>query len=396
MNIGLLESVRKYRPREGRDPLEDFITEAFAWILSNHSDFSEFFIKEINKEPGMGLPAIDGKDCKWITQYYIKSCFLDMVCISNKNAIVFEHKTWSPLHDNQLEEYKKRAAEFSYKSKIVLITATQFQHDQNPDLTLYWHDVYDLIDTWKETKTDPSFIFNDFLGLLKSEGMGPLKPISHESIIYYYASTDLKKNISGIIKQVENKDWSEHIPENKKKDYKLFIENETKNVDYSNVFVYGERWGRIGLHLMDTWRPGIFVGILLDGKDHFTKPRDKEKGPDFCLIFSFDLDIQDQYPSNQHYIELVKKLSEATERSNNGWEFYNHLDDEDAADKNKWHPIHIRKPMLDVFAGTSTVEEQADKFYETANELIKMVTDEECFWKLRDEYERPASQNPTE
>ena len=46
METGLLESLRKYRPREGKDPLENFITEAFAWILNNYSDFAEFFINK--------------------------------------------------------------------------------------------------------------------------------------------------------------------------------------------------------------------------------------------------------------------------------------------------------------------------------------------------------------
>jgi hypothetical protein len=50
MATGLLESLRKYRPREGKDPLENFITEAFSWILNNHLYFSEFFLIEIMKK----------------------------------------------------------------------------------------------------------------------------------------------------------------------------------------------------------------------------------------------------------------------------------------------------------------------------------------------------------
>ena len=41
MGTGLLESLKKHR-------LENFITEAFAWILKNHSDFSKYFVDAAN------------------------------------------------------------------------------------------------------------------------------------------------------------------------------------------------------------------------------------------------------------------------------------------------------------------------------------------------------------
>lgn len=50
---------------------------------------------------------------------------------------------------------------------------------------------------------------------------------------------------------------------------------------------------------------------------------------------------------------------------------------------NKWHPIHIRKPLLDVFAGTEKYEEQEERFYEAASKLIELIAEEESFWKLR-------------
>ncbi|MEM6502043.1 MAG: hypothetical protein AAF685_09415, partial [Cyanobacteria bacterium P01_C01_bin.89] len=50
MGNGLLSSLRKYRPREGHDPLENFITEAFAWILRKHPDFSVFFFGNFRRD----------------------------------------------------------------------------------------------------------------------------------------------------------------------------------------------------------------------------------------------------------------------------------------------------------------------------------------------------------
>ena len=376
METGLLESLRKYRPRENKDPLENFITEAFAWILNNHPDFSEFFIDDISSK--MQIQGMKGKDCEWRTQYNFDGVFPDMVCRSNNTAIVFENKAWSSLHENQLKNYKDYASKNFDESKIVLITATKYQHAQNPDLALCWSDIYKLISAWLDNNSDSPFIFGDFLRLLKSEGMGPPAPISHKSILYYYASIDLKQNIGNLIKRVENEDWSKNI----KQDFKLSVVNEKRGL------AYGERWGRMGLDLLNSWTPGIFVGILLDGKDHCTKPINAAKGPDFCLILDFGSNLHSQYPSNRHYIEFVKIVSKKITDLNNGWEFYHHLDDNEVKNKNKWHPIHIRKPMLDVFVGSKTIEEQTNRFYETANQIIKIVTDEACFWFLKDEMKK--------
>lgn len=375
MHIGLLESLRKYTPKIGHDPLENFITDAFAWILNNNPEFSEFFINKILENPSMKLSEIEPKNCQWITQSNFDGVFPDMVCISNNSAIIFEHKAWIELSENQLQNYKNYANQNFEQNKIVLITATKNQHSQNPDLALCWSDIYKLIETWLDKNIDISFIFEDFLKLLKSEGMNPPAPISHVSIKYYYATSELKQNISNLIKRVEHEDWSLHI----KKDYELFVENKKGSV-------YGEGWGKIGINLLNSWTPKIFVGIVLDGNDYVTGPINPSKGPDFCLILAFDPKLYDQYRLNANYLEMVNILSTKVKNLGNGWQLYNHLEDNKIKNKNKHYPLHIRKSMLDVFVGTLTMEEQAQIFYETANNLIQIVTEEECFWKLRDDY----------
>lgn len=47
MDDSLLVRLRSYRPREGRDSLEDFVTEAFCWLLRQSEEFSKYFLKEI-------------------------------------------------------------------------------------------------------------------------------------------------------------------------------------------------------------------------------------------------------------------------------------------------------------------------------------------------------------
>ena len=395
MAIGLFEALRRYSPRENRDPLENFITEGFAWILNKYSDFGEFFLQYLEKKLDW---SIGNYKCEWLTQENFDGKFPDMVCHFNgeNKAIIFEHKTWSHLHKNQLATYKEYAKENFDDYRIVLITATPQQHEQDPDLALCWSDICNLI-----KKSDNSeLLIKDFQQLLKSVGLGPPAPISHSLTQYYYEAIDLKKNINNLItdfkkninnltervkgREDQDKEWKKMI----KKDYDLSIPIQRGKDDY---------YGRIGIELL-AWEdksghgPGnIFVGVLLDGEDHRTEPSDRVKGPDFCLIIgSFSYSLLDLYNTKEEYKKLVKELSKKVAQLNDGWKFYNHLDDHN--DPNKHHPIHIRKPMLDVFFGTKSCEDQEQRFYEVASKLIKLVAKEESFWTLRESLQKHSSQ----
>lgn len=371
MAIGLFEALSRYSPKEGQTPLENFITEGFAWILNNYPDFGEFFLQDLEeklKERGREW-SIENYGCEWRTQEDFDGKYPDMVCHFNgeNKAIIFEHKTWSRLHQNQLANYKEYAKRNFDEYRVVLITATQQQHEQDPDLPLCWSDIYNLISDW-EKRDNNELLFSDFQQLLKSEGLGPPAPISHTSIRYYYETRDLKKNINGLVERVKGR-------EEQKKEWKKMIKKDL------NISEKGHS-GRIGLELL-SWEGCIFVGVLVDGEDHKTEPIDRVKGPDFCLIISFSRSLHDFYTGEKSYKKLVEELlPKKVKLLNDGWQFYNHLDDHNAP--NKYHPIHIRKPMLDVFCGTESGEDQEERFYEAASKLIRLVAEEESFWVLRE------------
>ena len=383
MATGLFEALRRYSPREDRDPLENFITEGFAWILNNYRDFGEFFLQKLEeklKDEGKEW-SIGNYGCEWLTQENFNGKYPDMVCHFNgeNKAIVFEHKTLGrDLDKDQLANYKEYACENFDEYRIVLITATQQQHEQDPDLALCWSDIYNLISDW-ESNSEP--LIKDFQQLLKSEELGPPR------IPKYYEKIEFKKNIRALIEGVKEREEQKKVWENiiKKEDYKLSILKNWRNYDY---------FGKIGLELL-SWPdedsdfpnhgPGcIIVGILLDAKAHYTNLIDPDKGPDFCLIISFDDSLHDFYNNKvPAYKKLVEELSKKVAQLNDGWEFYDHLADSDAPRKNKTNPIYIRKPMRDVL-GTESCEDQEERFYEAASELIKLVAEEESFWELRD------------
>ncbi|MBO9702243.1 MAG: hypothetical protein J7604_18685, partial [Sporocytophaga sp.] len=94
------------------------------------------------------------------------------------------------------------------------------------------------------------------------------------------------------------------------------------------------------------------------------------------------------YPNNLLYQEFIKELEVALKEVDTGFELYNHSVDDTVEVKNCWHPIHIRKPMLEVFRGTQTAEEQDKIFIKNVMMILPMITDSVTFQKLRKEFEK--------
>ena len=103
MKNDLLTSLRKYRITHKRDSKENFITEAFAWLLKNYPNFSSYFIKDLKNRLNSTINV--SENLKWDTQKNFDGVYPDMVCEFDDNAFVFEHKAWSYLHQNQLQNY---------------------------------------------------------------------------------------------------------------------------------------------------------------------------------------------------------------------------------------------------------------------------------------------------
>ena len=140
LSQSLLVRLSTYRPREKRNPLEDFITEAFAWILNNDQKFAEYFVQKLDL-----ISTFNVSDYYFETQVSFiyedeeteeKNIFRpDMVLKSGtKDQIIFEHKTWSHLHEKQLDNYRLSSS----AQHLVLITASNYQHTQKSDNLLIW------------------------------------------------------------------------------------------------------------------------------------------------------------------------------------------------------------------------------------------------------------------
>ncbi|HHL18809.1 MAG TPA: hypothetical protein ENJ33_03660 [Thiothrix sp.] len=75
----------------------------------------------------------------------------------------------------------------------------------------------------------------------------------------------------------------------------------------------------------------------------------------------------------------------------NGWNFYHHIEDDNVEKKNYWHPIHIRKPMIDLFEGTITAEDQEKRFIEATKEIIPIIIKSKYYQNLKNDIKKPES-----
>lgn len=373
---GLLSALRKYRVRENSDPIENFVTEAFAWLLKNDADFSSFFLRSLRGCHPENADAFDSAD--WSTQCNWGGKFPDMVCELPKEdfAYVFEHKVWSLLHENQLENYRNFAKEkWKERYRMILITAHRGQHQQEPDEALCWEEVYRKIRDYLLTPAGKSSairpLIEDFLNLLRDIGLAPLGVFRREEIIGYAGDFRHRMNIL----------W-EHVAAELKRLLAPATGNETfgplaESPDF-RVEKDLDKWGRIGLSLFREWRPGLFVGSLLDPHDHGVRYSEPEKGPDVCLIVSFDESLHHLYGSKE-YASLRQSLQNAFDQGNSVWRFHDHLEDPKLEDgqKNLWHPIHIRRPLIDILSAANgeggSIQEQASEVAAAILEPIRTI-----------------------
>ena len=73
----------------------------------------------------------------------------------------------------------------------------------------------------------------------------------------------------------------------------------------------------------------------------------------------------------------MKELADKVSKHSGNWAFYNHR--AEASPFNPWHPLYLEYPMLEVFKGTETTEQQEQRFIEIAEEALVMLTSCEAF-----------------
>lgn len=353
----LLVNLRKYRPRENTDPLENFITEAFAWLLKSSDDVQKAVFNMINER--FTTPIILPKtDCQISTQENFDGKYPDMVTGWHNCTWVFEHKVWSELHENQIKNYRDYIAHNSSDHRIILITASRSQHAQQPDAALCWEDISRCLTQVAEQTTDgnTTWALNDFLKLLESEGLGVSTPINRFSIAHYLEAIKLDQQVDKLLKVAIHSPWP------------------LAKLGFTPVFKRQKVEGRVGLDFSPEfegigrkWLPGIFCGMLIDGTDHGVIDILKNQ-LHMCMVFDFNRDGQKKINNNAVYQNFKQDLSSSVKSLSHNWTVID-AETEHLARLNKWHPLMLILPMAEIFSHTSHFDEQVDVFHRMMAEI---------------------------
>ena len=209
----------------------------------------------------------------------------------------------------------------------------------------------------------------------------PLIEARHcEAFGYMHDAKEGRQRIKELLNVVKDHGWPQIVQGAMKADSEML--NSPKLED---------RWGRIGFSVLEGWRPGMFIGVLHDGGDHNVKLLDEKISPDACVILDMHCKQYPEYRNNDHYKELVKRLTEKWPSDGSAaWQAYHHLD---TPNPNRWHPLHIRRKLADILLDEKSGEEQVDAFFEAVKEVVEFIVGLEDFRKLREDLARQDHAN---
>ncbi|EGR4110583.1 hypothetical protein DDN58_15960 [Vibrio cholerae] len=371
----LLVNVSKYAASHQTSPIENFITEAFAWLLRNDSAvrnaFAEF-LQNKAEEKGLDIPFVGSSE--FIdTQVNFNGKYPDMLWNAKEHTfnIIFEHKIWSELHDHQLDNYRNYAEEkFGKAFAIVLITAHSGQHRQSPDLALCWYQISELIENVDCGDAKEQWVREEFNNLLKNNGLVNMSPINPLSIAYYQDAKKIDQQLYDIAQRTADREWP--------------IQQLDSDISYNKPpFLRKARtgkhdaWGRIGLEFNNVtqeyeeggWTPGIFCGFLIDGDDHCMNDLMPNE-PLAVLIVDIDEPLHAVLHANAHFKSLVNEIVLP-----NGW----HSSVRTIENKNPWHPLIFYRNLSNFISGATTLEQQSDTFFQQMAELQQVLLNCDSF-----------------
>jgi len=363
-NDSLLVALSSYRPRKNRRSIEDFITEAFCWILRNDMRTQQTLLNQLSSvltEAGSNETSfVDEEGLRWATQERLRDSRPDMLLETEEIVFVFEHKVWAEASAAQLWRHREGAeAQYPQKVYVVLVTAAQWHANEEADICLTWSSLFKSLEQTTE-EDDQSIILSEFLTLLDSEGLSPTEHISESGIRAYRPAQQFQSRLRQLLKQIPHSrdEWSfvyEQLP----------TSDQSREPDFNRNQRGFPLEGRLGYNFRD-WTPNVFVGVMLDGDDHRHELSDL--GPDVVAVLDLSSKkkigrlSRDQFLRSDKYRKLSNHLKTETESSD--WSVRDNYHDEGPAGCNKWHPLILHRPLLSVLRGTQTVEEQRKCLHE--------------------------------
>lgn len=372
MEDSLLVSLRSYHPRPDRDPLEDFITEAFAWTLRTHPSVESSFLEWIDDKADVQVPNDDRVDWTWTTQKSLDGGIADMVVSGGGRTYIFEHKVWDRAEAKQIDNYRKSID--AEEIVTVLITAAKWKYERpeddsipDPDVHTTWASVSQTFSRLEDGVENPTRI-QDFIALLDHEGLGPREILEEPQLRAFNSHQKTLSGLSKLIKELKKQ------PRKWDFAYDLLPDLDGKREPGSKWTHNPPRYGRISLILYTEGNINIHFGILLDPSDIQTELTNPNMGPDIAVHLKIPWKnlTQKQYDEILHsdaYNHLVSKLT--TDDLGN-WTLFEIKSD---YSQNKHHPVVLQQPLAPILRGKTTVDDQrqvlTDKLQDGLQRLLQ-------------------------
>jgi hypothetical protein len=360
MSDSLLVSLSSYRPRSGRKSIEDFITEAFAWLLRSREELQQEFIKKIDarirNESGKALDFSDS--AQWSTQESLSNSRPDMIAQAEGRAIAFEHKIHEDASSDQLRRHGEGLDDKFGGGYVVLITSAKWHYTDPADLKITWRDVYIWLGEW----ANEDKMVREFRDLLDSRGLGPRTPIDETALRAFFPVEDVRDEIANQMRIIRDRaeGWDflfDTLPHLEREDTEFKQREGTE--------------GRIGIRF-NPWSPGVYAGVLIDGSDHHVELVDRDLGPDLVLT----LDVgSDGVPgkSRKEFLrsDLYSTLSSRLKENKQPWRV---TDTYGRSEKwNPWHPLVLQRPLANVIRGANSPEGQLESIVEAMKDGLKLL-----------------------
>lgn len=366
MKDSLLVALRNYPASLDRDPLEDFITEAFRWLLSNHASVADVFLNEISTRTDKAGFDPTPKNTKWATQETFPKSRPDMIAEAGEMALVFEHKVHAAADHDQLMRHNEGLKHRYPTGLLVLITSASWHYTEPADVKMTWKDVYQCLDNAPTDNNEATRMVVEFLALLDTEGLGPREHLEEPQLRALTSHQETLDGLSKLIKEIKAQ------PSNWAFAYDKLPDLEGSREPGSKWSHNPPRYGRISLILYTEGNINIHFGILIDPSDINTGFVNDSIGPDIAV----HLKIPWKWLSQKQYDRILRsdaytKLVSRLNGENLGdWTLFEITSDNS---QNKHHPVVLQKPLAPVLRGTASVDDQRQVLTENLQDGVRML-----------------------
>lgn len=367
----LLDELKKYRDSDKKHQDENYFTEILSWYLNNVDYVKKEFLELI------GLPQMI--DAKFETQVrlYGGNGFMDIFAETQNEVIIIENKIHASVSGKQLKLYlddvQKRLELEKKNQKINLCLITkkstnvdrgmisQFQDTGIAPIHITWQNLYDRL-----VKNIDNINRNSTLWLLLdsyfiSSGLLRRKPLTNEML---KNEPLLKGQCISLMEDLTTKQELRELFSLYRKMFNIEDFPEEQIIEY--------RWGRTGLNLRsahpDTskdWWPNIFIGVVLENKDHKLKPFN---GPKVVIIVEWSCK-KGTLKQRQNVLKTRMESLYRFKNENQSEHTVIHLNYDL---ENKWRFIVIEKDLIHFINNSSTTIQETE-FVDFYTKWLKLL-----------------------